>query len=268
MNVRALTVAIAGVTSVAFAAPALAASWNSTGTGLAASKADALPTTSAAAPTVSVSGSTVNINFAAVSTSGGVAASTYLVQGYSAAASGTVTSSFTCTRSSTTPNCTDAPGVGTTTYYTYTPKLGTKWSGVESARSLAATVANGVAGIKWSGLVPDGGKTLNCNYSNLAAVTCTISGVGNKGGFTAAKVQLMDASQNAITNSGSAITISVAKDSGSFNPASPSLSIANGASATGNSFDFTTANGNVTGKVTATATIAGATYKVDVTVTP
>lgn len=170
MRIRsAVLTSTAAVAAVLVAAPALAASWGVTGAGTAASKADGFPTVALTAPAVSVSSPSVNINFGPVSSSGGVPASSYLIQGYATASGGSPTRSFGCVRAAATPNCTDAPGLGTTTFYSYTPKLGTNWIGVESARSSGAVVPGGLTVTSVSP---------TARGQNSAQTTLTVNGTG------------------------------------------------------------------------------------------
>ena len=121
------------------------------------------------------------------------------------------------------------------------------------------------AGIGWASPVLTGGGTFACNYAVLTAVTCTASGVGNKGSFTA-NVRLMDAAHGPVANStGAPITVSVSTsgevDAGNSG-ATGSMTIAPGASTTPGTYTLTLKPGNSTATVTASITVAGVTYTV------
>jgi len=168
--VAAATVgSIVAMSGVAFA-------WTATGAaGTGSAQSDGFPATAGAAPTVSVSGTTVNINFAAVATvSRATPATSYLIQRYLAATGGSASGSFSCVRAVSTPNCTDTPGAGTTTYYSYTPKIGAHWLGVESTRSSAAMVVSAPAITD-----PTSTSKFTLGHSNTGTMSITGSGFVN-----------------------------------------------------------------------------------------
>ena len=94
-------------------------------------------------------------------------------------------------------------------------------------------------------------------------MTCTVSGVG-KGGTWTAKVMLIDANHAAVSNTtGSTITVTqVTAGQGSGAPAS--VTIAQNASASAATFTVTLMGGNNrTATITATIVVNGVTYTVN-----
>lgn len=135
---RAATVAITAL-ALAGVSPAALAAWGYTGSGAGSAQSDSKPIVTPAAPTTSVSGTTVTINFSAVATTNELQpASSYVMRRYTAVSGGSVIgTAFSCTRPAP---CTDGRPEGSTTHYTYTPKWGNGWTGVESSRSTAAAI--------------------------------------------------------------------------------------------------------------------------------
>ncbi len=131
------------------------------------------------------------------------------------------------------------------------------------------TVPVAWAGIGWTSPVLTGGGTLTCSDPG-PAVSCTATGVGNKGSFTAG-VGLQDASGGSVVNStGATISVSTSTagqvDDGATG-ASGSMTIAPGASATAGTFKVTLKPGNSTATVTSSITVGGVTYTVTCVVT-
>jgi hypothetical protein len=128
------------------------------------------------------------------------------------------------------------------------------------------TLAAPWAGIGWSSPVLTGGGTFTCDYAVVTAVTCTASGVGNKGSFTA-NVRLLNASQGPVSNStGATIAVAVTTsgevDAGDSGPTG-ALTIAPAASTTPGTYTLTLKPGNSVATVTASVTYGGATYTVN-----
>jgi hypothetical protein len=124
------------------------------------------------------------------------------------------------------------------------------------------------AGIDWTNVVTaPTSKTPACTYTTITAVTCTVSGIGNGGTFTA-KVTLIDANHASVSNTtGSTITVSQAT-TGQGTGAPASVTIAQNASASGAAFTVTLNNGaNKTATITATIVVNGVTYTVNCQVT-
>jgi hypothetical protein len=119
------------------------------------------------------------------------------------------------------------------------------------------------AGIDWTSVSTTNNKTVSCVYTVITAVTCTVSGVGNGGTFTAA-VELIDANRNPVNNTtGSAITVSQIT-TGQFSSSTPaSVMLAQNGAASG-TFTVTLSNGlNKTATITASITVNGVTYTVN-----
>jgi hypothetical protein len=133
---------------------------------------------------------------------------------------------------------------------------------VGNAVSIKTTVKVPFAGITWTAVSTGNNQTVNCVYTVPTAVTCTVSGVGSGGTFNA-KVMLMDANQNAVSNTtGSSITVTASKTSGTLAPTSST--IATNASTTSSQFTLTLPSGtNKTATVTASITVGGTTYTVN-----
>ena len=121
------------------------------------------------------------------------------------------------------------------------------------------------AGIDFVKTGPSGG-TFSCSYAAITAVTCSLTGLSNSADTVAGNIRLIDAGHNAVTNTGSAISVSyiLSGQASTLSPASPQ-SIANGSSQTP-SISFKMNNGsNKTATLTATVTLNGATYTVTLT---
>jgi hypothetical protein len=119
------------------------------------------------------------------------------------------------------------------------------------------------AGIDWTGITTSNNRTVSCTYTTITAVTCSVSGVGSGGTFTAA-VELIDANHNPVNNTtGSAITVSQ-NTTGQFSsstPANVTLAQNGAASAT---FTLTLNNGaGKTATITASITVNSVTYTVN-----
>jgi hypothetical protein len=133
---------------------------------------------------------------------------------------------------------------------------------VGNATSVSTTVKVTFAGIDWTSISTTNNKTVTCIYTTITAVTCTVSGVGNGGTFTAA-VELIDANHNPLSNTtGSAITVSqTTTGQGTGAPASVTLAQNGAASGT---FTLTLSNGlNKTATIVASITVNGVTYTVN-----
>jgi hypothetical protein len=120
-------------------------------------------------------------------------------------------------------------------------------------------------GIDWTNSLP-AGATFSCTYTTITAVTCSVSNLGNGGATVTGMVRLIDASHNAVTNTGSSISVSytLSGKAGGLTPTSP-RSIANGSSVTP-SISFTMDNGSSkTATLVATVIVNGATYTVTLT---
>jgi hypothetical protein len=132
------------------------------------------------------------------------------------------------------------------------------------------TVAAPWAGLRWVGPVLTGGGTLSCNDSAPAAVTCTATGVGNKGSFTAG-IGLRNASGGSVVNStGASLAVSTSA-SGEIQADATgptgAMTIAPGASSTPGTFTLALKPGNSTATVTASVTYGGVTYTIACVVT-
>lgn len=127
------------------------------------------------------------------------------------------------------------------------------------------TVAAPWAGLKWVGPVLTGGGTLSCNDSVPAAVTCTATGVGNKGSFTAG-IGLRNTSGGSLVNSTGAslaVSTSVSGDiQADATGPTGAMTIAPGASATSGTFTLALKPGNSTATVTASVMYGGVTYTI------
>ncbi len=190
----------------------------------------------------------------------GLASSTLTVR------SATLTSNTTCGAagsggpytSATTISGTTNPAITVGYCYVYTL---TGTDNVGNATSVSTTVKVTFAGIDWTGVSTTNNKTVACNYTTITAVTCTVSGVGSGGTFTAA-VQLIDANHSPVNNTtGSAITVSqTTTGQGASAPASVTLAQNGAASGT---FTLTLNNGaGKTATITASITVNGVTYTV------
>ena len=116
------------------------------------------------------------------------------------------------------------------------------------------------AGIDWTAT----SSAPTCTYTVITAVTCTVSGVG-KGGTWTAKVMLIDANHAAVSNTtGSTIPVTQVTTGQTAGGGPPSSTIAQNASASAATFTVTLANGNnKTAMITATIVVNGVTYTVD-----
>jgi hypothetical protein len=164
--------------------------------------------------------------------------------------------------SATTISGTSNPAITVGYCYVYTL---TGTDNVGNATSVSTTVKVTFAGITWTNITANN-QTVNCNYTTITAVTCTVSGVGNGGTFTAT-VQLIDANRNPVNNTtGSVVTVSqTTTGQGSSTPASVTLAQNGAASGT---FTLTLNNGaSKTATITASITVNGVTYTVNCAVT-
>jgi Flp pilus assembly protein TadG len=103
----------------------------------------------------------------------------------------------------------------------------------------APTLPN-VAGIMFTSITQSKGSNDCAGKTISASIVCKTGGLGNTGGYFSAKVQLVDSSGNAVTNTTGVAIIVTASE---FTVSSPgatvspsSLTIANGASATSGTF--------------------------------
>jgi hypothetical protein len=214
------------------------------------------------------SSSTTNPNFSIGSRTNysdggsGLASSTLTVQ------SETLTSNSTCGSagsggpytSATTISGTSNPAITVGYCYLYTL---TGTDNVGNTISISTTVKVPFAGIDWTNITTSNNKTVSCNYTTITAVTCSVSGVGSGGTFTAA-VELIDANHNPVNNTtGSSITATGAfSGQGSSSPAS--VTIAQNASSSSATFTLTLNNGSgKTATITASITVNGVTYTVN-----
>ena len=79
---------------------------------------------------------------------------------------------------------------------------------VGNAASINTTVKVPFAGIDWANITTSNNRTVTCVYTTITAVTCSVTGVGNGGTFSA-KVTLIDANQASVSNTtGASITVS------------------------------------------------------------
>ena len=89
--------------------------------------------------------------------------------------------------------------------YCYLYKL-TGTDNVGNAVSITTTVKVPFAGIDWTNITTSNNRTVTCVYTTITAVTCSVTGVGNGGTFSA-KVTLIDANQASVSNTtGASIT--------------------------------------------------------------
>ncbi len=131
-----------------------------------------------------------------------------------------------------------------------------------AATSAAFNITSSLAGIDWSNAVLSGGGTFACDTTTLTAITCTATGVGNRGTFTA-NVRLVNSS-DADSNNSTGATVTIAQTTtgrGSSSPAS--VTILNGASTSAATFTTKLSAGNSTATITASVTVAGTTYTVN-----
>jgi Chitobiase/beta-hexosaminidase C-terminal domain len=193
----------------------------------------------------------------------GLASSTLTIQ------SETLTNNSTCGAAGsggpyTTPTTisgTTNPAVTVGYCYLYTL---TGTDNVGNTVNITTTVKVPFAGIDWTGITTaPTNKAPTCTYTTITAVTCTVSGIGSGGTFTA-KVTLIDANHASVSNTtGSAITVSqVTTGQGTGAPAS--VTINQNASASSTAFTVTLNNGsNKTATITATIVVNGVTYTVN-----
>ena len=118
-----------------------------------------------------------------------------------------------------------------------------------------------LAGIRWASVSTTG--TFTCVETNPQAVTCTATGVGNRGSFQA-NVQLVDANGDPFTT-GSAITVSQTTTGvGGTTTPTGSLTIAQSTSTTAGTYKLTLKPGNQpTTTITASINVGGTTYTVN-----
>jgi hypothetical protein len=160
----------------------------------------------------------------------------------------------------TTISGTSNPAITVGYCYVYTL---TGTDNVGNATRISTTVKVPFAGIDWTNITTSNNKTVSCNYTTITAVTCSVSGVGSGGTFTAA-VELIDANHNPVNNTtGSSITANGAfSGQGSSSPAS--VTIAQNASSSSATFTLTLNNGSSkTATITASITVNGVTYTVN-----
>jgi hypothetical protein len=133
---------------------------------------------------------------------------------------------------------------------------------VGNAASISTTVKVPFAGIDWMGITTSGG-TVSCNYTTITAVTCSVSGAGSGGTFSA-KVTLIDANHAPVANTtGSAITVTQSR-TGQGAAAPATVSIAQNATGSAGAFTLTLNNGaGKTAMITASITVNGTTYTVN-----
>jgi Chitobiase/beta-hexosaminidase C-terminal domain len=192
----------------------------------------------------------------------GLASSTLTIQ------SETLTSNATCGAagsggpytSATTISGTTNPAITVGYCYLYTL---TGTDNVGNAVSVSTTVKAPFAGIDWTNITTSNNRTVSCNYTTITAVTCTVSGVGSGGTFTA-NVRLIDANHNTVANStGSTITVSQTT-TGQGTGAPASTTIAQNASSSAGTFTLTLNNGgSKTATITASITVNSVTYTVN-----
>jgi hypothetical protein len=123
---------------------------------------------------------------------------------------------------------------------------------------------NAIVGIEWE-LVSTTG-TLTCDFTtNPGAVTCTATGVGNKGSFQA-RVKMVGANRTPFTNTTSAdiyVNRTTTGTGGTTTPTGP-LTIAPGASTTAGSYTLTLNAGNPPPTtIIASVSVGGVTYTVN-----
>ncbi len=191
----------------------------------------------------------------------GIASSTLTVR------SATLTNNTTCGAAGSGGPYTSATTVSGTTNvaitvgYCYVYTL-TGTDNVGNSTSISTTVKVPFAGIDWTAITTSGG-TVGCNYTTITAVTCSVTGVGNGGTFSA-RVNLIDANHTAIANTtGGAISVTQTT-TGAGTPVSGSTSIAQNATQSAAAFTLTLNNGaNKTATIKASITVNGLTYTVN-----
>ncbi len=185
--------------------------------------------------------------------------------------SATMTNNSTCgAAGSGGPFTTATTVIGTTNVpitvgYCYVYTL-TGTDNVGNSTSISTTVKAAFGGVDWTAITTSNNRTVSCNYTTLTAVTCSVTGVGNGGTFSA-KVNLIDANHTAVGNTtGSPITVSqTTTGQGTSSPAS--VSVAQGATPSTAAFTLTLNNGSgKTATITASITVNGVTYTVNCTV--
>ena len=125
------------------------------------------------------------------------------------------------------------------------------------------TVNPGLAGIRWASVTTTG--TFNCVYTTPTAVTCTATGVGNRGTFQAS-VQLVKADGTPFNNlTGSDIIVTeTTTGGGGTTTASGSMVIAQSTSTSPGAYTLTLDPGRPpTTTITASVTVGGITYTVN-----
>ncbi len=197
---------------------------------------------------------------------------------YSDGGSGIGSSTLTIQSETLTGNSCGAPGSGgpytspTTVSGTTNPSITvgycylytlTGTDNVGNTSSISTVVKASFAGIDWTAITTSNNRTVSCNYTTITAVTCSVTGVGQGGTFTA-KVELIDASHNPVNNTtGGTLTVSqTTTGQGGGSPAS--TTVAPNASSSAGSFTVTLGNGNnKTAMITASITVGGVTYTVN-----
>jgi len=192
----------------------------------------------------------------------GLASSTLTIQ------SETLTNNATCGAAGSGGPYTSAATISGTTNpaitvgYCYLYKL-TGTDNVGNTVSISTTVKVPFAGIDWTSITTSNNRTVTCNYTTITAVTCTVSGVGSGGTFTA-NVRLIDANQNTVSNTtGSTITVNQTT-TGQGTGAPASTTIAQSGAASAGAFTVTLSNGSgKTATITASITVNSVTYTVN-----
>ncbi len=135
---------------------------------------------------------------------------------------------------------------------------------VGNTTSVSTTVKVPFAGIDWTNISTSNNKTVSCNYTTITAVSCSVSGVGSGGTFTAA-VELIDANHNPVSNTtGSSITVTESTSGQGSSTGPTSVTIAQNAAASASTFTLTLSNGSgKTATITASITVNGTIYTVN-----
>ena len=135
---------------------------------------------------------------------------------------------------------------------------------VGNATSISTLVKVPFAGIDWTSITTSNNRTVSCTYTTITAVTCSVSGVGSGGTFTAA-VELIDANHNPVSNTtGSAITVSQTTTGQFTSSTPPSVTLAQNGVRAPATFTLTLNNGaGKTATITASITVNGVTYTVN-----
>ena len=136
-----------------------------------------------------------------------------------------------------------------------------------NASAVSAPITQSVnvfAGIDWVN-TGAAGSSFSCNYTSITSVTCALNGL-SAGDIVKGNIRLVDSSHNAVTNTGSGISVpyTLGGQASGLLPSSPQ-SIATSSSATP-TIQFKMDNGNgKTATLTATVTLNGATYTITLT---